>query len=82
MSDFTTRTRPPTWPTSGFVRVRGCVRGWLSPAIILTIGSVMTFASLFYSPEAKDLHWDEVGESTSGIEGTEFESEYGGPIAD
>jgi len=50
----------------------------LSPAIILTIGSAMTFASLFYSPETKDLHWDEVGESTSGIEGTEFEPGYAG----
>jgi MFS family permease len=35
---------------------------WLSPAVILTIGSIMTFASLLFSPETKDLHLDEVGE--------------------
>jgi len=34
---------------------------WLSPAVILTIGSVMTFISLLYSPETKDLHLAEVG---------------------
>ncbi len=33
---------------------------WLSPAVILTIGSVMTFASLLYSPETKDLALAEV----------------------
>ncbi|HEY6303534.1 MAG TPA: hypothetical protein VIX14_10745 [Terriglobales bacterium] len=31
-------------------------------SVILTIGSVMTFVSLLYSPETKDLHLDEVGE--------------------
>jgi hypothetical protein len=36
---------------------------WLSPAVILTIGSVMTFVSLWYSPETKDLQLDEVGKS-------------------
>src|SRR5208282_6346316 len=35
---------------------------WLSPAVILTIGSVMTFVSLLYSPETKDVQLDEVGE--------------------
>lgn len=35
---------------------------WLSPAVVLTIGAIMTFASLLYSPETKDLHLDEVGE--------------------
>ena len=35
---------------------------WLSPAVILTIGSVMTFCSLLYSPETKHLHLDEVGQ--------------------
>jgi MHS family proline/betaine transporter-like MFS transporter len=35
---------------------------WLSPAVILTIGAVMTFVSLLYSPETKDLELDEVGE--------------------
>jgi hypothetical protein len=34
---------------------------WLSPAVILTIGAVMTFISLAYSPETKQLHLDEVG---------------------
>jgi MFS family permease len=33
---------------------------WLSPAVILTIGSVMTFVSLLYSPETKDLALAEV----------------------
>jgi MFS transporter, MHS family, proline/betaine transporter len=35
---------------------------WLSPAVILTVGSIMTFASLWFSPETKDLRLDEVGE--------------------
>lgn len=35
---------------------------WLSPAVILTIGSIMTFVSLLFSPETKHLHLDEVGE--------------------
>jgi len=51
---------------------------WLSPAIILTIGSAMTFVSLFYSPETKDLHLDEVGEVTSESD----ESELGPGLAD
>jgi MFS family permease len=33
---------------------------WLSPAVILTIGALMTIGSLFFSPETKDLHLDEV----------------------
>ncbi len=36
---------------------------WLSPAVILTIGALMTIASLFFSPETKDLHLDEVKSS-------------------
>lgn len=36
---------------------------WLSPAVILTVGAVMTFVSLLFSPETKDLELDEVGES-------------------
>ncbi len=35
---------------------------WLSPAVILTIGAVMTFVSLWYSPETKHLQLQEVGE--------------------
>jgi MHS family proline/betaine transporter-like MFS transporter len=35
---------------------------WLSPAVVLTAGSIMTFASLFFSPETKHLELDEVGE--------------------
>ena len=35
---------------------------WLSPAVILTIGSVMTFLSLLFSPETKHLELAEVGE--------------------
>ncbi|MFH1337024.1 MAG: hypothetical protein ABII96_10950 [Candidatus Zixiibacteriota bacterium] len=33
---------------------------WLSPAVILTIGAVLTFVSLLYSPETKDLALSEV----------------------
>ena len=33
---------------------------WLSPAVILTIGATMTFLSLLYSPETKDLELSEV----------------------
>ena len=35
---------------------------WLSPAVILTVGAVMTFVSLFFSPETRDLELDKVGE--------------------
>ena len=35
---------------------------WLSPAVVLTIGAIMTYISLLYSPETKNLHLDEVGE--------------------
>jgi MFS family permease len=35
---------------------------WLSPSVVLTVGAMMTFVSLLYSPETKDLHLDEVGE--------------------
>lgn len=34
---------------------------WLSPAVILTIGSVMTFLSLLYSPETKGINLDDAG---------------------
>ncbi|HXO34167.1 MAG TPA: hypothetical protein VN901_17600 [Candidatus Acidoferrales bacterium] len=34
----------------------------LSPSVILTIGAVMTFVSLWYSPETKHLQLQEVGE--------------------
>jgi len=35
---------------------------WLSPAVILTIGAIMTWVSLLFSPETKDLELSEVGE--------------------
>jgi MFS family permease len=35
---------------------------WLSPAVILSIGAVMTFVSLIFSPETKDLELSEIGE--------------------
>lgn len=35
---------------------------WLSPAVVLTTGAIMTFVSLLYSPETKGLQLDEVGE--------------------
>ena len=41
---------------------------WLSPAVVLTVGSIMTFVSLLYSPETKDLHLDEVGGKESARE--------------
>ena len=49
---------------------------WLSPAIILTIGSVMTFVTLFYSPETKDLQLDQVGELASRPQIAEVKSEF------
>ncbi len=33
---------------------------WLSPSVVLTVGAVMTFCSLLYSPETKDLELSEV----------------------
>ncbi len=38
---------------------------WLSPAVILTIGALMTMGSLFFSPETKHLQLDEVGVKSS-----------------
>ncbi len=35
---------------------------WLSPAVILTIGAIMTFLSLLFSPETRHVELDEVGE--------------------
>ncbi len=35
---------------------------WLSPAVILTIGAIMTWCSLLFSPETKHLELDQVGE--------------------
>jgi hypothetical protein len=34
---------------------------WLSPAVILTIGAVLTFASLWAGPETKDFDLSAVG---------------------
>ena len=34
---------------------------WLSPAVILTIGSIITFVSLVYSPETKAINLSDVG---------------------
>jgi MHS family proline/betaine transporter-like MFS transporter len=33
---------------------------WLSPAVVLTVGSIMTFVSLIYSPETKGIELSEV----------------------
>lgn len=33
---------------------------WLSPAVVLTVGSIMTFVSLLYSPETKGIELSEV----------------------
>ncbi len=38
---------------------------WLSPAVILTIGSVMTFVSLLFSPETKQIELENVGRTAS-----------------
>jgi MFS family permease len=38
---------------------------WLSPAVVLTVGAVMTFISLFFSPETKHLELKDVGEEPS-----------------
>ncbi len=35
---------------------------WLSPSVVLTVGAVMTFVSLLYSPETKDVELSDVGE--------------------
>ena len=40
---------------------------WLSPAVILTIGAVMTFVSLLFSPETKDIALSEVGEEIPAV---------------
>jgi hypothetical protein len=34
---------------------------WLSPAVVLTIGSVMTFCALLYSPETRGIDLDDAG---------------------
>ena len=34
---------------------------WLSPSVVLTVGALMTFVSLLFSPETKDLELSEVG---------------------
>lgn len=42
----------------------GAIEGqdmWLSPAVILTVGAMLTFASLLVSPETKNLELSEVG---------------------
>ncbi len=38
---------------------------WLSPSLVLTVGALMTFVSLLFSPETKDLELSEVGEKTA-----------------
>jgi MFS family permease len=35
---------------------------WLSPSVVLTVGATITFISLIYSPETKDLDLSAVGE--------------------
>jgi MFS family permease len=41
---------------------------WLSPAAVLTVGAIMTFVSLLFSPETKQLQLDEVGETLGTAE--------------
>jgi MFS family permease len=40
---------------------------WLSPAVILTIGALMTFASMWTSPETKHLKLSEIGDEEHAI---------------
>jgi hypothetical protein len=40
-------------------------RSSLSPAVVLTVGALMTLASVFYSPETKDLTLSEIGDEES-----------------
>jgi MFS family permease len=35
---------------------------WLSPAVILTVGALMTYVSLFFSPETKNLELSEISD--------------------
>jgi hypothetical protein len=44
---------------------------WLSPAVVLTVGAVMTFVSLLFSPETRHLQLDEVGEKERAFEAAE-----------
>ena len=48
---------------------------WLSPAVILSIGAIMTWVSLLFSPETKDLELDEVGEKEATAYASEAERE-------
>ncbi len=41
---------------------------WLSPAVILTIGALMTFASMWASPETKHLKLSDVGAAEPAID--------------
>lgn len=36
---------------------------WLSPAVVLTVGAMMTFVSLLFSPETKELELSAVGQA-------------------
>jgi MFS family permease len=40
---------------------------WLSPAVILTIGAIMTFTSLLFSPETRNIQLSEVGEGPAAM---------------
>ena len=40
---------------------------WLSPAVILSVGAIMTFISLLYSPETKDIDLSKVVEHKGAI---------------
>jgi MFS family permease len=41
---------------------------WLSPAVILTVGSIMTFISLLFSPETKGIELADVGIGKGGTQ--------------
>ena len=42
---------------------------WLSPAVILSVGSLMTFVSLLFSPETKDIDLSRVTDGEGGRDG-------------
>jgi len=48
---------------------------WLSPAVILTIGAMITFASLWFSPETKSVQLSDVGADDPAIDGCALPAE-------
>ena len=51
----------------GFIRSIEGQDMWLSPAVILTVGAVITFVSLLYSPETKGIELADVAPSSGKV---------------